>query len=99
MNTRFLGLAVVALFLPSISPAATPFRLFEVFAVRYIRDTSGAIIQDRGAYNALGEFHHSIYSQISPGTTVPEAAMNRPLLPVAVWPAYDALGQDALANF
>lgn len=100
MRFRFLALLGFTLAI-SAKPllASTPFRLFEIFAIRYIKDTSGATIQDRGVYNALGDFQHSIYAQLPPGTTVPEEAMNRPLLPFAVWPAYDALGQEALANF
>lgn len=78
---------------------ATPFRLFEVFAVRYIRDTSGATIEDSGVFSALGEFHHQIYRQLAAGTTVPAEAMDRPLLPYGVWLGYDALGQEAMANF
>lgn len=79
--------------------ATTPFRLFEIFAIRYIKDTSGETIQDRGVYNALGEFRHDIYNQLAAGTTVPADMMNRTLLPFTVWPAYDALGREALANF
>jgi hypothetical protein len=95
----FVVLSFALVLAASSGRAATPFRLFEVFAIRYIKDTSGATIQDRGAFNALGEFRHDIYNQLSAGTIVPPEQMNRPLLPFTVWPGYDVLGREALANF
>jgi hypothetical protein len=102
MKPRFLTLlgATFAL-IGSVVPATAgqPFRLFEIFTERIVNDTSGTPIFDRGRLTAQGEFKHDIYAQITPGTTVPAEAMNQPLLPFAMWPAYDALGTEALANF
>ena len=99
MKPRLLVLSALTLVSGALLQAAPSFRLFEIFTERIINDTTGTPIFDRGHFNAQGDFAHDIYAQITPGTTVPANAMNRDLLPVAMWPAYDALGPEALANF
>ena len=97
---RTLALTAFALVISAaLAPAAPVFRLFEIFTERIINDVHGTPIFDRGRLNAQGEFTHDIYAQIAPGTTIPTGARNRDLLPFVMWPAYDALGTEALANF
>lgn len=79
--------------------AAQPFRLFEIVVIRFVADTHGETILDRGTLSATGEFKHGIYVQLAPATAIPSEAMNRNLLPYSFFPAYEALGPDALANF
>ena len=80
--------------------AAAPFRLFEISTVRFVKDENGTLILDRGLFNALGEYRlHALANQLPAGTTIPAEAMNRPLLPLTIWTAYEGLGPEALANF
>lgn len=100
MKTRTLIIAALSLLASAVSAtAAPPTRLYEIFVLRYIRDDSGATIMDRGTLDATGQFKHSLFAQLPPGETIPAEAMNLNLLPFSVWPAYDALGSEALANF
>jgi len=100
MPSRFLLFAGLALIVPSAPlAAAQPFRLFEIFAERVIRDDSGTPIFDIGRLNALGEFTHVTYAQIPNPEQVPAEVINLSLLPIHLFPAYDALGTEALANF
>lgn len=100
MKFRFILLAALSVVASVASlSAAQPFRLYEIFVERVIADTSGALIFDRGRLNAQGEFKHDIYAQISPTVKIPAEARNLNLLPFTMWPAYDALGTEALANF
>src|SRR5690242_14332151 len=78
---------------------ATSQRLFEIYSLRFIKDSSGQTILDQGLLTAEGEFKHYIYSQLAAGTVVPPEAFDRNLLPYVTFPAYNVLGADALANF
>lgn len=100
MNTRSLLLTLLALGVP-VAPlaAAQPLRLFEIFVERVIKDDSGTPIFDVGRLSAQGVFTHNIYAQMPNPERVPPEVMNLNLLPFAMWPAYDALGTEALANF
>jgi hypothetical protein len=95
-----LGFAVSLITFVTVKSAgaASP-RLFEIYSIRFIRDTTGQTIIDRGQLTAEGEFKHYIYSQLAPGTIVPPEAFERNLLPYVTFPAYNVLGVDALANF
>ena len=100
MRSRSLFFAVLALLVTTVPLAATqPFRLFEIFAERVIKDTDGTPIFDVGHLNALGVFTHDFYQQIPLPEQVPNAMLNLNLLPFSLFPAYDVLGTEALANF
>ena len=91
-----LGIALIA---GPMAAATSSTPLFEIYSVRFIKDSSGQPILDQGRLTAEGEFKHYLYSQLAAGTNVPPEAFDRDLLPLAVFPAYDVLGIDALANF
>lgn len=100
MKFRVLILASLALIATTAwSFAAQPTRLFEIAVIRFITDTSGGTILDRGTLAATGEFKHGIYTQLASGTVIPAEAMNRNLLPYSFFPAYEVLGPEALTNF
>jgi len=100
MRLRLLLPAVVAILVPGMPlAAAQPFRLFEVFAERVIKDDSGTPIFDVGHLDASGRFTHVTYSQIPNPEQVPAEVLNLNLMPIHLFPAYDALGDEALANF
>lgn len=97
--SSLLLLAGGALCAAGSATAASPARLFEIYAVRFIRDDTNAVILEQGRLTAEGEFKHYLFSQLGAGTNVPAEAFNRNLLPYVVFPAYDVFGPDALANF
>lgn len=100
MKKRVIVLFLLVLAAATASSfAAQPFRLFEIAVIRFITDTSGQTILDRGALSATGEFRHDTYTQLAQGVVIPAEAMNRNLLPYSFFPAYLTLGHDALANF
>jgi hypothetical protein len=100
MRSRSVFLAACALLATTASFAGTPpFRLFEIFVERVIKDTNGTPIFDVGRLNALGVFTHEFYQAIPRPEQVPNEVLNLNLLPFSLFPAYNVLGSEALANF
>lgn len=96
---RFVPVGFAVLMASAASAAVAPFRLYEIFAIRVIVENGGLQVFERGRLDSAGAFKAFELGALPPGAAVPPEVLNKTLITLPTWYAYDVLGPVALANF
>src|SRR5262245_19047139 len=94
-----VGFSLLSLASTFAAAPEPPSRLFAIPAWRFTVDDEGNRWGPRGQLDSFGRFYGSTTSAVPEPVTLPNEALNRPLIHEAAWLAYQNLGPEVTANF
>ncbi len=94
-----VAISAVGGLVPGVQATPPQVRLFEISVVRFKERAPGEVWAERGLLRADSSFRITQESPVLTSVVIPPTALDKLLISVEAWLAYDRLGDDATANF